>query len=105
MVSSSPLPPPMAIHSRNPVFFFKISQINHTQLKNPEKASHHAQNNYKGEFSSGPVVRTLCFHCWGSRFNPRLANQDLAGCAEWLGVGVEDGGEKYLKWPTKPDKL
>ena len=74
MVSSYPLTPPMAIHTWNPIFFFKISQINHTQLKNLEKASHHAQNIYNGEFSGGLVVRTLCFHCWGPGFNPGLGN-------------------------------
>ena len=25
-----------------------------------------------GDFPGDPVVRTLCFHCWGHRFNPWL---------------------------------
>ena len=25
---------------------------------------------YDGKFPGGPVVRTLCFHCWGLRFSP-----------------------------------
>ena len=29
-----------------------------------------------GEFPGGPVVRTLCFHSSGHRFNPWLGNLD-----------------------------
>ena len=29
-----------------------------------------------GEFPGGPLVRTLCFHCQGPRFNPWLGNKD-----------------------------
>ena len=25
-------------------------------------------------FPGGPVVKTLCFHCWGHRFDPWLGN-------------------------------
>ena len=96
MVSSYPLTPPMAIHTWNPIFFFKISQINHTQLKNLEKASHHAQNIYNGEFSGGLVVRTLCFHCWGPGFNPGLGLGgicdviSLRNCLREVGIPPSD---------------
>ena len=30
------------------------------------------------EFPGGPVVRTLCFHCWGCRFHPWSGNYDPA---------------------------
>ena len=31
-----------------------------------------------GDFPGGPVVRTLCFHCRGHRFDPWSGNSDLA---------------------------
>ena len=30
--------------------------------------------NQQGEFPGGPVVRTLCYHCQGCRFNPWSGN-------------------------------
>ena len=32
------------------------------------------------EFSGSPVVRTLCSHCRGPRFNPWLGNSDPTSC-------------------------
>ena len=49
-----------------------------------------------GGFPGGPVVRTLCFHCWRSRFNPWLGDyvpvslvaQRKERQCEWGGCGA-----------------
>ena len=40
----------------------------------------HQKLQVRGEFPGGPVVRTLCFHCWGPGFNPWSGSWDLASC-------------------------
>ena len=30
---------------------------------------------YHGDFTGGPVVKILCFHCWGHRFDPLLGTK------------------------------
>lgn len=38
--------------------------------------------NFLGEFSGGPVIRTLHFHCCGPEFNPLSENYDASGEAK-----------------------
>ena len=61
MVSSSLLPPPMAIHTRNPVFFFKIRQIN--QLNNqptPPSANLTINNFIINQFYTSTQPHIIC---------------------------------------------
>ena len=40
------------------------------------RPGHDSLKERKKEFLGGPVVSTLCSHCWGLRFNPWSENQD-----------------------------
>ena len=45
------------------------------------------------EFPGGPVVKTLCFHCQGPRFNPWLGGTEI--------LQVLQLGQKKKKRPRK----
>lgn len=56
-----------------------------------------------GEFCGGPVVRTVCFHCRGSRFNPWLGDcvpVSLMAQPKKESVSERDVGQSSLFWGT-----
>lgn len=39
------------------------------------------------DFPSGPVIKTLCLHCRGNRFEPWSGNKDPICCVVWSKKG------------------
>ena len=46
-----------------------------------------------GNFSGGPVIKSLVFHCRGCEFDPWLGNKDPTGC-----LAKKEQGRTVLLW-------
>lgn len=51
------------------------------------------------KFPGSPVVRTLHFHCWGPRFNPRAGNEDPQ--STWLSQKKQTTTPTPFSWLFK----